>query len=555
MKADGFDYVIVGAGAAGCVLANRLTADPAARVALVEAGPSDLGFPVNLKTSLPVGNIFLLPHARYNWQHEFSGGAGVGHRTLICPRGKLFGGCTSVNGTVYIRGHRSDYDDWAALGNPGWRWNDVLPFYKRQEDWRGPASPLHGQGGELTVERPRTHNPLSHRFVAAAVEAGHAANADFNGDTQDGYGLYHLNQRRGIRLSASRAFLHPVLQRPNLQVFADTLVERVEMTGRRAVGVRIAEPGGRRRLLTADVEVILAGGAINSPQLLMLSGIGPAAQLRRHGIAVVHDAPGVGANLQDHPTVFVARANPSAESYALSARSWPRVALSPLQYLLRRSGLLASNAAEAGGFVRTLPHLERPDVQMTFLVGLKGNARTIPREHGFMLLVQLLRPISRGRVELASARPDDKPVLHPAFLEHGDDVATLVRGLQVARRIFASPALAPVSGAELQPGAGIAGDADLAAFVRQQVGTAYHPVGTCRMGPAEDPLAVVDARLAVHGIKALRVVDASVMPTIIGGNTAAPSMMIGERGAAFVLAAQRGGVASAGRTEAVSLSG
>jgi len=299
--------------------------------------------------------------------------------------------------------------------------------------------------------------------------------------------------------------------------------------------------------------VILAGGAINSPQLLMLSGIGPAAQLRRHGIAVVHDAPGVGANLQDHPTVFVARANPSAESYALSARSWPRVALSPLQYLLRRSGLLASNAAEAGGFVRTLPNLQRPDVQMTFLVGLKGNARTIPREHGFMLLVQLLRPLSRGRVELASARPDDKPLLHPAFLEHADDVATLVRGLQVARRIFAGPALAPVSGAELQPGAAIASAADLAAFVRQQVGTAYHPVGTCRMGPAGDPLAVVDARLAVHGVDALRVVDASVMPTIIGGNTAAPSMMIGERGAAFVMAAQRGDAARKSRPQAVSL--
>jgi len=553
VKADGFDYVIAGAGAAGCVLANRLSADPAVRVALIEAGPSDLGFPVSLKTTLPVGNIFLLPHARYNWQHEFTGGAGVGHRTLICPRGKLFGGCTSVNGTVYIRGHRSDYDDWAALGNPGWGWDDVLPFYKRQEDWRGAASPLHGQGGELTVERPRTHNPLSHRFVAAAVEAGHAANADFNGDAQDGYGLYHLNQRRGMRLSASRAFLHPVLRRPNLRVFADTLVERVELKGRRAVGVRIAEAGGQRRLLTADVEVILAGGAINSPQLLMLSGIGPAAQLRRHGIAVVHDAPGVGANLQDHPTVFVARANPSAESYALSARSWPRVALSPLQYLLRRSGLLASNAAEAGGFVRTLPNLQRPDVQMTFLVGLKGNARTIPREHGFMLLVQLLRPISRGRVELASARPDDKPVLHPGFLEHADDVATLVRGLQVARRIFASPALAPVSGAELQPGAAIASDADLAAFARQQVGTAYHPVGSCRMGPAGDPLAVVDARLAVHGVDALRVVDASVMPTIIGGNTAAPSMMIGERGAAFVMAAQRGDAARKSRPQAVSL--
>lgn len=529
-----FDYVIVGAGAAGCVLANRLSADPACRVALVEAGPSDRTFANRIKTSLPVGNILLLPHARYNWQYQFSGGEGVGNRSLPCPRGKLFGGSTSVNGTVYIRGDARDYDDWEALGNTGWGWSDVLPAFLKHEDWRGSASPWHAQGGELTVERPRSFNPLAEAFVQAAQDGGHPRNPDFNGHDQEGFERYLLNQRNGVRWSSSRAFLAPALQRANLTVFADTTVERVETRHGRAVGVRVRS-GGDVLALHANCEVILSAGAIGSPHLLLLSGIGPAAELRRLGIQVVQDLPGVGGNLQDHPTVFVSRTNPSGESYALSPRSLGRVLTSPLAYLWSRSGMLASNAAEAGGFIRTRPGLERCDIQMTFLVGLKDNARTIPRRHGFLLLVQLLRPLSRGRLALASAQPDVKPTLTPGFLEHAEDLDTLVRGLSEARKILGASSLAGFAGEEIEPGPSVASEAELRAFIRGQVGTAYHPVGTCKMGPVRDAEAVVDSTLLVHGVQGLRVADASIMPTIIGGNTAAPSMMIGERAASFIL--------------------
>lgn len=531
---NAFDYIIVGAGSAGCVIANRLSADPAVRVALVEAGPSDLDFPTRWKATVPIGNVFLLPHARYNWQYEFSGAEGVNRRSIPCPRGKILGGCSSVNGSVYIRGHQSDYDGWREQGNEGWGYEDVLPFFKRHERRAGGSDAFHGRDGELDVSVPRESNPLSLAFVQAAAAAGHPLTNDFNGERQDGFGIWDVNQRCGTRLSSSRAFLHPVLSRPNLTVLVDTFVERVDMVNGQAVGITVVRDG-RREKLTASCEVILSGGAINSPHLLMLSGIGGAAELERHGLQVFHDLPGVGRNLQDHPSVPIAMPDPNGTAYALSWRSLPRALASPFSYLLARRGMLASNAAEAGGFLRTRPELDRPDVQLTLLAGLKGTARAIPREHGIMILVSLLRPGARGWMALRSGRPEDRPVLNPAFLEGKDDMRTLIAGVREARRILASEPIASLLGPERLPGQEAQSDEEIAKVIRATLSTVYHPVGTCKMGPANDSQAVVDASLRVHGVGRLRVADASIMPDIIGGNTSAPAMMIGERAAHFIL--------------------
>lgn len=530
---DSFDYIVIGSGSAGSLMANRLSADPANRVALIEAGPSDRKWPVNLKTAMPVGNIFLLPSDRYNWKQELRGNAAVGQRVINFPRGKLFGGSSAINGGVYIRGQREDYDGWAQAGNEGWSYDEVLPAFKAVENYAGEDKPWHGKGGELDVQKPRTFNPIASTIVDAAEQAGHHRNDDFAGERKDGFGRYDLNQRNGTRLSSARAFLHPALKRPNLAVLDETMVRRILFDRGRAIGLEV-EKDGARRTLSARREIVLCAGATNSPQLLMLSGIGPQDHLREIGIDLVHDLPGVGAHLQDHPTVHVAMENPSAESYAVSAKALPRVIASPFKYLFNRGGMLASNVAECGGFLCT-DGTGRPDIQITFLVGLKLDARAIPRRHGYMGLIQLLRPRSAGSVRLASNRPEDKPVIDPNFFADPYDMKTLIAGFREARRIFAQPALTPMTGAEIEPGIQYQTDAEIDGALRKIVNTAYHPTGTCKMGPDGDPMAVVDGRLRVRGVSGLRVVDASVMPEIVSGNTSAPTMMIAERAARFIL--------------------
>jgi choline dehydrogenase-like flavoprotein len=530
---DSFDYIVIGSGSAGSLMANRLSADPANRVALIEAGPSDRTWPVNIKTAMPVGNIFLLPHERYNWKQALVGNEAVNNRQINFPRGKLFGGCSAINGGVYIRGQKADYDAWDAAGNDGWSYDDVLPAFKAVENYAGPDTPWHGKGGELDVQKPKSWNPISTAIIDAAAQAGHHRNDDFAGERQAGFGRYDLNQRNGTRLSSARAFLHPALDRPNLAVLPETMVRRILFDRGRAVGLEIEKDGARSTIM-AQREIILCAGATNSPQLLMLSGIGPQDHLRDMGIDVVHHLPGVGAHLQDHPTVHVAMENPSAESYAVSAKVLPRILASPFKYLAKREGMLASNVAECGGFLCT-DGTGRPDIQITFLVGLKLDARSVPRRHGYMGLIQLLRPRSAGSVRLASNRPEDKPVIDPNFFADPYDMKTLIAGFREARRIFAQPALAAMTGAEIEPGTQYQSDSEIDAALRRIVNTAYHPTGTAKMGPDSDPMAVVDTRLRVRGVSGLRVVDASVMPEIISGNTSAPTMMIAERAARFIL--------------------
>jgi choline dehydrogenase-like flavoprotein len=475
-----------------------------------------------------------LPHDRYNWKHTLAAGDSVGNRTIGFPRGRLLGGCTSINGTVYIRGQREDYDSWAAAGNEGWSYDDVLPAFRSLENYEGGAGPLHGVSGELDVQKPKSVNPLTLAFIKAAAQAGHRLNDDFAGTEPVGFGRYDLNQRNGTRLSASRAFLHPALHRKNLTIFESSLVRRILFDGQRAVAIEMNQDGAQRKLYSSQ-EILLSGGAINSPQLLMLSGIGPEEQLRQFEIPIVQPLPGVGANLQDHPTVHIAMANPSGESYALSRKALPRILTSPFQYLVNRGGMLASNVAEAGGFVRTAPDVQRPDIQMTFLVGLKVNARVIPSTHGYMVLIQLLRPLSAGSIKLLSTRAEDKPLIEPNFFAHREDLETLIRGFREARRIVSQPALQAMTAAEIEPSAAAQTNAQLDSALRRITNTAYHPTGTCKMGPDNDPMAVLDHRLRVRGVSGLRVIDASVMPNIVSGNTSAPTMMIAERAARFIV--------------------
>ena len=537
-RARVFDYVIVGAGSAGCVLANRLSADRECSVLLIEAGGKDR----NPLFRLPMLMGRLFHSGVYNWRYHTEPVPSLGGRSLYWPRGKVLGGSSTINGMIYVRGNRHDYDRWAQMGLAGWSYEDVLPAFRRSEGHVERDGTYHGGTGELTVCRARGANPLFDTFMEAGRQAGHPVNDDFNGAEQQGFGRYDFNIRRGKRCSASTAFLRPIRHRRNLAIATDSLVRRVVVEGGRATGVEFAQ-GNDARTIRAEREVILCAGTVNSPQILMLSGVGPGDELRRHGIPVFHDLPGVGRNLQDHVDCVLAYACTKPVSLYRDLRA-DRLIRSVAEGMLFGRGVATTFPYEGGAFLKSRAEMVAPDIQVHFMPALENSAnlhipnpfRKAPVEdpHGFSMRVGPVNPESRGWIGLRSADPAAPALIQPNYLQDDADCQTTIAGIRMIRDVIAQPAFDAYRGTELAPGDAVQSDAELTAWLRANAMTTFHPVGTCRMG--NDPMAVVDARLVVHGIAGLRVADASVMPVIVSGNTNAPAIMIGEKAAEFILA-------------------
>jgi choline dehydrogenase len=523
-----FDYVIVGGGSAGCVLANRLSADAQTRVLLLEAGGAD----INPLIHMPAGLAGLVDNRRINWCYYTEPEPQLQWRRMYWPRGRVLGGSSSINAMCYTRGHPRDYDEWARLAGRQWSYANVLPYFRKAEDQARGASEYHGTGGPLSVEDLKFRNPLSAVFVDAALACGLPRNEDFNGEVQEGAGFYQVTQRNGRRCSAAVAYLHPARHRSNLEICTRSLASRVLFHDGRAVGVQYLR-GRDTHVARAEREVLLSAGAVATPHLLMLSGVGPADDLHALGIPVVVDLKEVGRNLQDHLDFCTLTTCTRAITYDFDKLQELAVAL---RYLCTRSGPGVSNIAEAGAFVRT--HLapdERADIQLHFVPAqLDDHGRNRLRGHGFTLHACVLRPLSRGHVQLRSSRPDDPPRIHARYLSTAQDLDVLLEGVRLSREIIRAPPFAAFRGTEIFPGEGLDTRKDLDEVVRRKAETIYHPVGTCRMG--SDPESVVDSDLRVRGIDGLRVVDASVMPRVVGGNTNAPVIMIAEKIADSILA-------------------
>jgi choline dehydrogenase-like flavoprotein len=528
-----FDYIVVGGGSGGCVLAARLSEDPAVKVCLLEAGPVDSSVFIHC----PGGLAVIAQSGQANWKFATVPQKGLNGRRGYVPRGKVLGGSSSINAMVYTRGQREDYDSWAAAGNPGWGYDDLLPYFKKAENNERGADAWHGAGGPLNVMDLRSPNRYSPDFVEAAKQAGFPFNNDFNGASQEGVGLYQVTHKNGERFSAAKAYVTPNLNRPNLQVLTKAHAMRILMEGKRAVGVEVRHDG-YLKTLKARREVLLTAGAIQSPQLLMLSGIGPAAHLQEHGITVVHDVPGVGENFHDHIDVVQVVSAPTAkEFFGLSLTGAYRVLQGIFEWRNQRSGMLTTNFAEAGGFIKSRPEETLPDLQLHFVVGkLVDHGRGVVFGHGFSCHVCILRPLSRGTVRLASKDPLAHPLIDPNFLGERDDMDRMIRGFKVTRNILKQQALAVLGGRETKDLAAAQTDAEIEQFIRNKADTIYHPVSSCRMG--NGPMDVVDQQLRVRGIEGLRVVDASVMPSVISGNTNAPVIMMAEKAADLIRSGQ-----------------
>ena len=548
-----WDYIVCGAGTAGCLLANRLSAGRARRVLLIEAGLQDN----YLWVHIPVGYLYCIGNPRTDWLYSTEPAAGLNGRSLRYPRGKVLGGSSSINGMIYMRGQARDYDAWGAGdghgANPGWSWAECLPAFLAHEDFHKGADAFHAApgfdpkgkrpGGEWRVEKQRLHWPILDAFAAAAVQAGLPRRDDFNRGDNEGVGYFDVNQRAGVRWNATKAFLRPAFARPNLQVWTGAHIHRLAFDGRRAAGVEVLPLGGGAPVtakLSPGGEVVLAAGSIGSPQILQLSGVGDPMLLAEHGIAVRHALPGVGENLQDHLQIRAVYGVEGAKTLNTTASSLAGKALIALEYALRRSGPMSMAPSQLGAFTRSDPSLAHANLEYHVQpLSLDAFGEPLHAFNAFTASVCNLNPTSRGHVRVRSADPGQAPRIAPDYLSTAEDARIAAQSLRVTRRIVGQPALARFKPRELKPGPQFESDADLAKLAGDIGTTIFHPVGTAKMGPAADPMAVVDARLRVHGLEGLRVVDASVMPTITSGNTNAPTLMIAERAAGWILRGDR----------------